>query len=238
VERILTGRMREGEPAYVAARERSRNGDTFVYDLDIFAEGGGVIEAWRGLRLRKMRDNPGAAEGPAVLLGPYLERRVGELLPGSEVRFAVQAGDDSDRLFARLLPRDARAYRRADGKPEVAGGEWHVSASHAAGLVMAVASRWPVGCDLEPVEARSAETWKDLLGGERFALASLLAAESHLDAACTRVWTVIEALKKAGAAPGTPLRYDAALFSAGRFRVAALALARAGGFMAAVAIET
>jgi enediyne polyketide synthase len=72
---------------------------------------------------------------------------------------------------------------------------------------MAVAGEGTVGCDLEPVAERGGEVWRDLLGAERLALAELIARETGESegAAATRVWAAGEALKKAGAAPQSPL---------------------------------
>ena len=72
---------------------------------------------------------------------------------------------------------------------------------------MAVAGPGPMGCDVEPVTPRSAETWQDLLGTERFALAELVAreADEDRDTAATRVWAAGECLKKAGVSLDSPL---------------------------------
>jgi enediyne polyketide synthase len=86
----------------------------------------------------------------------------------------------------------------------------------------------PVGCDLEPVTERSGDAWRDLLGPERMQLAEVVtvSAGEKLDAAATRVWAAMEALKKAGAPLETPLTLDDAtadgwvIFAAGALRVA------------------
>ena len=85
-----------------------------------------------------------------------------------------------------------------------------------------------LGCDLEAVQTRSRETWQDLLGAERLALADLVARESGdaFDVAATRVWGAIEALKKAGVALDTALTLATTtpdrwvIFTAGAHRVA------------------
>ncbi|HET7232339.1 MAG TPA: hypothetical protein VFJ16_20195, partial [Longimicrobium sp.] len=65
----------------------------------------------------------------------------------------------------------------------------------------------PLGCDVEPVAARAASAWRDLLGDDGWALAGLVAAEAgeDADAAATRVWCAREALVKAGAQRTAPL---------------------------------
>jgi len=94
-----------------------------------------------------------------------------------------------------------RVWRRPDGRPVIPKRpELALSTAHAGCLTLAVANRASVGCDLEIVDARPAETWRNLLGRERFALAELIATEVHedLDVAATRVWAASEAAKKAG----------------------------------------
>jgi enediyne polyketide synthase len=72
---------------------------------------------------------------------------------------------------------------------------------------MAVAGPEQVGCDAEPVAARSPSVWRELLGQDRFSLAELIAREAKEDGdrSATRVWAAIECLKKAGAAVNSPL---------------------------------
>ncbi|MDX1522537.1 MAG: hypothetical protein R3264_12995, partial [Anaerolineae bacterium] len=115
----------------------------------------------------------------------------------------------SDRAIGRAIGRPVPVHRRPDGKPEI-GDDWAVSVAHADDLTLAVAvagNNGSPGCDLEPVAARTAETWRDLLGAERFTLAEMIARETgeDQDTAATRVWTALESLKKAGATPGQPL---------------------------------
>ena len=100
----------------------------------------------------------------------------------------------------------APVRRRPDGKPELGNGH-AVSVAHAGSLTLAVVGIDPLGCDLETVEDRGPDTWKDLLGPDRAALAR--AIRNDLDegpaTASTRVWAAVECLKKAGRAPDTPL---------------------------------
>jgi enediyne polyketide synthase len=189
VDRIVAARLPTSEPLRLVARERSRQGDDFVYDLEILDTEGRAVERWEGLRLHAVERMP--APGHAALIGPYVERRLQEILPESRVRVALEDGG-SDPLH------------RPDGKPD-----GPVSRSHAGSLTLSVEGPGRLGCDLEPVAARSAETWRDLLG-DRFALAELIARErgETPDAAATRVWAASESLKKAGAPHGVPLTFD------------------------------
>jgi enediyne polyketide synthase len=300
IERILAGRLAADEPLLFAARERRRDGDIFVYDLDILAADGSLRERWQGLRLRAVDRTRLPAAWSAPLLGPYLERRLQELFPEADLRVALEApaaprayagtepsaggraprADSTaiveslvaagamatsaltqavigggavarapstagpmasgalahvafaagpvapgasaaaarchDPLTSDRVPTPApRLCHRPDGRPEIPGGP-QVSVAHAASLVLAIAGEGtgdPIGCDLEPVVERTAETWRDLLGGERFALAQLIAGQPGElpGGAATRIWTAAESLHKAGSPAGAPLLLEASL---------------------------
>jgi enediyne polyketide synthase len=223
VDRIVAGRLDADAPLRIVARQRSRVGDDFVYDLTILDAGERVVERWEGLGLRAVERRPARASWPLALLGPYVDRRLEELVPAGVVRVLLtrrhgtrrEASDDALRRLTRRAVEEGGAaagvHRRADGKPEVLGG-LEVSVAHAGGLLLAVAGQGPVGCDLEPVSAREPALWDGLLGYERRRLADAVVAErgESLDAAATRVWTAVEALKKATSLPDSPLVLAAA----------------------------
>jgi len=190
------------------AREVKREGDTFEYDLQLVGEGGMVLEKWEGLRLRKVEDLPVNAPWPDALVAPYLERRIEELLPGARLAVSVERGMSSDEAIAHLLGPAATIHRRADGKPEVLGT--NISVARAEEWTLTASSDAAVGCDIETVSNRSAESWRTLLGDERFRLAELIARDEDLDTAATRVWTALECLKKSGAMSSAPLTFDRA----------------------------
>jgi enediyne polyketide synthase len=104
---------------------------------------------------------------------------------------------------------NATIERRPDGKPELHGAatEEEISFSHSGPLTLAAHGAGEVGCDVEIVAQRSVEMWSDLLGTERMALARLVSegCGETLDAAATRVWTVMESLAKAGVGSRSPL---------------------------------
>jgi enediyne polyketide synthase len=186
------------------AREVKREGDTFYYDLELLGENGSVLEQWEGLCLRKVADIPRRRAWPASLLGPYLERRLQELVPGANVSVALERGATSSVVLERALGRPVTLRHRADGKPEITE-ELAVSLAHAGELTLAVTATGPVGCDLEAVTSRDAAVWRDLLGPDGFQLAELIAGQEDLNVAATRVWSAIECLKKSGATTGVPL---------------------------------
>ena len=199
VDRIVAGRIATDVPLVLAARERFRDGSTFVYDMEIRGADGRLCERWEGLRLRAVdRVTPPPAWSSA-LLAPYVERRLQELIPGSGIQVSVES---NGRAVARR--------HRPDGKPETNGG--HLSLAHAGDLVLTVAGTGRIGCDFEPVAPRGEEMWRGLLGQERFGLAELIVRErgETPDAAATRVWAAAESLKKAGVPHGAPLTLEAA----------------------------
>ena len=214
VERIVPGDLSSGGPWTVHARERSHVGDRFVYDLEIAGADGQVRERWEGLELKTMSLTPRAGSWPVPLLGPYLERRVAELIPGSALCVALAAnghdprGRSSEQVMSLAVGRALAVCKTPNGKPEVAAEPAvSISASHAGALTLAIGGHGSVGCDLASVVARSDMQWRDLLGPGRFGLAERLASESASDlgSAATRVWAAHECLRKAGWIGDAPL---------------------------------
>lgn len=208
VDRLIPGALAATEPYLLAARERQREGDLFVYDVEVQSLEGRVVERWEGLRLRAVERLAPPDRWRIPLVGPYLERRLEELVPGLPAHILMGRGEgaSSEETLARLLSEPVRLLRRPDGKPEVAGGPG-VTFAHDGDLVLAVAGEGPLGCDLEAVTPRDDTTWRDLLGLDRFRLAEAITAANggDRDAAATRVWAALESLKKAGRPAETPL---------------------------------
>ncbi|HEY4426303.1 MAG TPA: SDR family NAD(P)-dependent oxidoreductase [Pyrinomonadaceae bacterium] len=202
------------DPHFVHATERSCEGDTFTYDLQVIGANGCLLERWEGLRLRCFNGATIQGEWVEPLLGPYLERRVSELIPEQAVSIVVDhdAKVDlrvrSDRAIQRAKGETVSVLRRPDGKPEVTSNNGvEVSVSHAGDTTIAVAGKGPLGCDIESVVDRPTSVWRALLGTDRYALAKLVAREADEDqtVAATRIWSAIECLKKAGSMIGAPL---------------------------------
>jgi enediyne polyketide synthase len=232
VDRLVLGFVPDGAgvavggrgPFLAHARERSRDGATFVFDLLVTTSDGAVAERWEGLRLRSVGAVPPREAWSEPLVCPYLERRIADLVPGSRVAVGLARGGAGDRQRCTDLALEQAAgvpvplRRRPDGRPETAGhptggtGWPAVSASHAGRLTLAVTGRGPLGCDVEPVSARPAPLWGAMLGAERFALAEVIARHTGEgpDAAATRVWAAAECLKKAVMSPATPLVFASA----------------------------
>ncbi|MFI6684106.1 SDR family NAD(P)-dependent oxidoreductase [Streptomyces sp. NPDC050485] len=199
------------------AAERSRDGDTYVYDLDVRDPAGTLVERWEGLRLQAVRKQDGAGPWTPMLLGPYLERRCPTVLPAAPRMAVWPDGGEAVKDVAGRRRRTAQALGlalgrepslgyRPDGKPEADGGV-HVSSSHGAGVTFVMAARQAVGCDVEEAVERPAREWGDLLGPEGLALAELIAGErdEDLSIAATRVWGAQECLRKTGHARAQPV---------------------------------
>ena len=212
VSRMVPGVLDPASPHVVRAREVEDDGQELAWDVEICAPDGAVHERWTGLRLRRVARQEPADGWVAALLGPYLERRVAELVPGAAVSVAVERGGTdrrtaSDRAIGRAAGVRVRVRRRPDGRPEVLDVPLAVSAAHCGELTLGVAGLGPLGCDLERVAPRPASMWRDLLGADGHRLAEAVAREAgeSLDAAATRVWSARECLRKTGMPYDAPL---------------------------------
>ncbi len=199
----------------VRARERSRDGNVFIYDIQVTTAGGELVEQWEGLRLRAVEELAAPASWPVALLGPYLERRLEELVTGSAVTVAAHACSTQDRsansrlALRRALGQKEQIFRRPDGKPVTAKAR-SLSAAHARQFTLAVAGTSGVACDVEEVAARADGAWAGLLGPDRLRMAERISREraEDLHTSATRLWNALECQKKAGLPPDTPLVLD------------------------------
>lgn len=203
-------KARDGRLLFLDAREQSRDGDSYLYDLDVRDVAGRLVERWEGLLLQAVRKQDGAGPWLPALLGPFLERRV-EAALGHPVRCVVlPGGATAGASVEERRQRTAQAvswalgcttevHHRPDGRPELADGR-RTSSSHAAGVTFAVVADEAVTCDVEVAAERTADEWAGLLGPDGLALARLVAEGrgERLSPAATRVWGAVESLRKAG----------------------------------------
>jgi enediyne polyketide synthase len=225
----------------VQARERERDGDLFVYDLVAIGRDGVVRERWDGLRLRAVGPGYVPQQWAAPLVGPYVARRVQELVRGASIDVALlrtsglERHDASERAIAEATGSARAMCRRPDGRPEM-NGDLSVSTAHAGDLTLAASGPAPLGCDVETLQTRDASVWGDLIGNDSMALAQLAEQEAKddPDVAVTRVWTARECLRKAGATPNAPMTLETAadggwiVFGSGDRRIATAALSVRG----------
>jgi enediyne polyketide synthase len=214
VERLVTRGCPEGMVS-VYAKERCCTAESYTYDIEVCDQTGSVCERWEGLTLRVASEIPPPAAWPEPLLPPYLERRVGELVPGAPLSVALVSAcspsyqdrrSRSDTAIRQALGSPDVLRRRPDGKPELNGNRV-VSASHLPHHTLAVAGIGSLACDLELVVERNQDLWEQLLGKDRFVLATLLSKETGEDLAtgATRVWAAAECLTKAGCPASEPM---------------------------------
>jgi enediyne polyketide synthase len=171
-----------GEVFVEACELAARDGE-YTWSLVARDVGGTEIERWSEVAFRSLGDRLAI---PELALRPWLERRLGELAPS----VAIAAFDATPAAG----PHDV--WHRPDGRPELAGGQ--ISASAAGGLRVVVVGHG-VACDLEVIEPRTAEQWRDLLG-DHTELTGHLArlAGEPFDHAATRLWTALECAAKLG----------------------------------------
>jgi len=217
IDRLHPGgdRLADADELRYCATERARDGDRYVYDVAVRTGSGEVVERWEGLHLQAVRKDDGKGPWAPPLLGPYLERAMGDLLAAS-VAVVVEPHaadyehrrDDTALAVSRALGRLTEVHYRPDGRPELSGGRT-VSAAHGAGLTLAVVADGRLACDVEPAAERTAQEWAGLLAA-RVGLADLVAAElsESPDLAGTRVWAAAECLQKAGLGIDSPLTLD------------------------------
>ncbi|MEV7327404.1 type I polyketide synthase [Micromonospora sp. NPDC093244] len=204
IERIVPAgpAMFDADSLRFRATERSRDGDTYVYDIALRDAAGTVVERWEGLRLRAVRRQDGSGPWHPVLLGCYLERAMRDVL-GSPVSVAVEpapagpAQSTTTIAVGRALGTPTKVRYTRDGQPRVTG-ERNVSASSAAGLALCVAAADQTGCAVTPVTRQTPAEWADRLGS-RIELARQVAeaAGEPLDAAATRIQAALDCLPAA-----------------------------------------
>ncbi|GAA4549725.1 type I polyketide synthase [Amycolatopsis samaneae] len=239
IEKLYLAEPGAQDPEYVLldARERSQDGDSYLYDLDVRNPDGTLVERWEGLKLRAVRKRDGAGPWVPAMLGSYVERAAERMLGGSrsvvlepdpadtEVATIAQRRAQTALAAGRALDRPVEVRYRPDGKPEADGAE--VTASHTSQLTLVVAGSGQVSCDIETAIERTEEDWSGLLGEELLAVGQLLAADAgeSVTVANTRVWSALECVRKAGDMTQalTVRRVEAdgwALLASGQFRIA------------------
>jgi enediyne polyketide synthase len=239
VDRIVTGTEWTHRVSAVHAVERSNDGDDFIYDLRIEDAAGNLCEEWQGLHLHAVAPIQAKASWPSALLVPYLERKLGAIFGADEIRLGLATAPEkrcvctTDGLVHEIFGSGAKLTHRPDGKPIITGSGDPapcVSLSHSAKttLLFSIDNATAAGCDLETIASRNPASWKSLLGAREFALAQVLAntSGSSLDAIATQIWSLKEALRKAGACLDQPVTLSSyspdswAIFTAGEFRAA------------------
>ena len=79
---------------------------------------GAPVERWEGLQLRVVGAAGRKVPWVTALLGPYLERKVREIVPGAAISIAMRRNGDSRQAIEQALGFRAVLGKRPDGKPE------------------------------------------------------------------------------------------------------------------------
>ena len=180
---------------------------------------------------------PGTRQGLAFVQHDELQNPAGrpELAANERERLPAEAAEPRHASALANLAAVRRAVtvcarradgvtlaHRPDGKPELRFADdslarelqgADVSLADGGGCSVAWIGPAPVGVDLELVAARDTETWRDLLGDDGYALALRVAGHTaeSFDCAATRVWTLLEAGRKASGLQRIVPRFDSGL---------------------------
>jgi enediyne polyketide synthase len=202
VDSVVTSAAWTTESATVTAEEREHDGDDFIYDVKVEDSNGRICERWNRLRLHAVSLIETHRSWPAALLAPYLERRLSEILPSTDIRiFLNEAAAQNSKC----------SCHRPDGKlEEQTHPEMQVSRSHCGSLILTARSQKAIGCDMEQCADRDEASWTGLLGEQWLSLAQMIASGSAipLDQSATQVWALKESLRKCGAAFDQYLQID------------------------------
>jgi enediyne polyketide synthase len=209
IERLYLATPADQQVEFVIldARERTQDGDSYIYDIDVLEPAGRVIERWQGLTLRAVRKKDSSGPWVPAMLSGYLERELERVLGGNRavvVEPDPEPGTRTDHrtqtetAAGRALGRPVTVRHRPDGKPEL--DDATISASHGAGVSLVVTGQGKLGCDVETVTHRTEEDWTGLLGETLTLVRDLVMTEAgeNADTAATRVWCALECLRKTG----------------------------------------
>ena len=149
--------------------------------------------------------------GPSVALADLPGLRSG---PAADRHAREQPAVERSIRAALGLPPETpwsfEVIRESSGAPKLLGTSGiGLSISHDDRSCLCVAGPGAQGCDLEPIRPRSREDWNALLGDARMPLLdALLQAGDPLDRAGTRIWSAVEAIRKATRAVEFSLQID------------------------------
>ncbi|GHO91077.1 hypothetical protein KSF_011250 [Reticulibacter mediterranei] len=99
-----------GEKIRVYARERERQGDSFIYDVEARNSDGQLLEQWSGLHLQLVGALLPHKRWAEVLLGPYFERRIPEFYPQMQLYLALHRAANAS-LTVNLNNSDQESVR-------------------------------------------------------------------------------------------------------------------------------
>ena len=203
VGRIKTGKLDPISSYQTLINEIEDCGDHLTYDVTIIDEEGREIELWHKLKLRAINEQNDLYLGTPELIATFMERKIRDLLPQVYINVTTRPLKEHENVRAPINDVD----HRPDGKPVQIPHSISQSVSYCGQWKLLVSSNHSVGCDLECVQHRH---WQSLIGTQGLDLAHTVASmtSESIDTAATRIWTVREAMKKAGLAMNSPVVLD------------------------------
>jgi enediyne polyketide synthase len=176
--------------------------DIHTYNLFIFDQDEQIQECWLGLKLKEVKDTHDAFE-PGPLLSAFVERKFRDSLNLSDFSIVLDKFNRKDKsnkeeVLYQLSGKTQSVFRRKNGSPVVEKTE--ISFSDNGHYVLGIIGNNKVSCDIEQISYEiSISEWKKMLGGY-FELAQEISyrKKEHISVSCTRLWTVIECIKKSG----------------------------------------
>lgn len=193
----------EGKRNVVFGKEVYQENDVHIYNLYVYNQNGKIQDCWLGLKLKEVRDMEHDLKvGP--LLSAYLERKFRDAHNCSNFNLVLdefEPGEENtkEKVVYQLLGESQSVFKRQNGSPVINGK--NISFSNHKNYVLGITGEEQVSCDMEGVNSDiTLKEWKKMLGPNYFALAEevSLSAKEQLDISCTRLWTVLECIKKAG----------------------------------------
>lgn len=210
----------------VTALLQQREGRDYIGEVIATNEQGYVVERLTGYRLRILEEhpeNPTAAElaFPEARDERHLQdvlQTICEALGLSQPAIALGLSSNMQALLRKQRPIIARALQAhlalpsveevvfeietlPSGKPLFSGtmaNDFNLSLSHDDRYCLCVVGSTPQGCDIEPIAHRSREDWNALLGISHYSVVDEIVRGGDLrDRAATRIWSALEAIKKA-----------------------------------------
>jgi len=201
VEKIEMGIFHTHQAYRMLAIELEDRGNQLLYDLKIVDKKGAIVEYWHKITLHVIGEPPHLHFNSPLLLAPFFERSIAAIRPEAGVKTLISPITTQEERMA------GSPNHRPDGRPDSLAGTEFQSASYTEDWKLTVAGSVPVGCDLQYILDKQEEGWAGMLGRDGWKLAEIVAdiAQEQSDIAATRVWTVREAMKKAGLAVDAPL---------------------------------
>lgn len=193
----------------VVGNEIEKKGDILTFNIQVSSLDGTIIETWDSLKLKVVGNEIGIKTWNPFLLGPYLERKLDEMIPKGNIQVFLDSNSlkKQQSMFAKQMVSNAKEVRkRLDGKP-IVSDDLSLSVSTMDHLVLAVSNTKNIGCDVEKVQKLPNEIWEDMLGKKHLQLASYLSKtlNEDLNTTATRAWTIFESIKKLGLPDHQPI---------------------------------